>query len=116
MVRTNPVVSDKKLLGANPVLMGRNTLSILDDVVSACVRQRLMVILDNHMSDGDWCCSEQDSNGLWHNKRWSEAAWVESHIEIATRYRNEQYVVAVELRNELRGTSLNGSLVQPTWG
>jgi len=116
MARTNPVVSDKALLGVNPKLMGKNALSILDDVVSACIRQRLLVILDNHMSDGDWCCSERDGNGLWHNTRWAEAAWVESHVEIATRYRNEQYVVAVELRNELRGAVFNGSLVQPTWG
>jgi len=116
MVKTNPVVSDMKLLGANPALMGKRALSILDDVVSACVQERLMVILDNHMSDGEWCCSEQDGNGLWHNQRWAEAAWVESHVEIATRYRKEQYVVAVELRNELRGALFNGSLVQPTWG
>jgi hypothetical protein len=29
----------------------------------------MMVILDNHMTDADWCCQRADCNGLWVNGR-----------------------------------------------
>lgn len=116
MVHSDHVVSNSSLLKANLDLMGKTTLSILDAVVSACAAERLMVILDNHMSDGDWCCSEADENGLWYNSRWSEAQWIDSHTLLAKRYQNQSYVVGVELRNELRGSVFNGSLVKPSWG
>jgi len=116
MVHSNHVISDAALLSANMELVGKTTLSILDVVVSACVDERLMVVLDNHMSDGDWCCSETDENGLWYNTRWSESQWIDSHVTLAKRYQNQPYVVGVELRNELRGATVNGTLVKPMWG
>ena len=42
-------------------------------VADACARAGRMVLLDNHMSDGDWCCSLTDQNGLWYNDRWPES-------------------------------------------
>ena len=115
-VRTPHTVSNASLLAANPSLRGRSTLQILDAVVAACAAARLMVILDNHMSDADWCCSETDENGLWYNDRWPEAQWIAAHITLATRYRLQPYVVASELRNELRGASVGGERREPAWG
>lgn len=109
-------VSNATLLGANPHLIGRSTLQLLDAVVDACAAVKLMVIMDNHMSDGDWCCSETDQNGLWYNDRWPESEWIASHQLVAQRYANQPYVVAGELRNELRGSVVGGVKRSPTWG
>jgi len=116
MVRTNPTITEKALLTANPALVGKPALYIFDAVVHASRRQGLMVILDNHMSDGDWCCSETDENGLWYNDRWPETAWLQAHRDLAKRYQNVPVVIGMELRNELRASVINGKRLVPTWG
>ena len=110
------VVSNETLLGANRDLIGKSTDEILDAIVSACAKEHIMIIMDNHMSDADWCCSLNDENGLWYNDRWSESDWIHAHLKIATRYENEPYVVAAELRNELRAAVINGTNLEPKWG
>ena len=61
------------LLPSNPDLEGKSTLAILDAVVDALAAEGVLVVLDNHMSDGDWCCSDNDGNGLWYNERYDES-------------------------------------------
>ena len=109
-------VSNMTLLAANPSLLGKSTLEILDAVVEACAAARLMVVLDNHMSDPDWCCSDSDENGLWYNDRWPEASWISAHPTVARRYAHQPYFVATELRNELRGAVVGGKSLSPEWG
>ena len=115
-VRQPHNVTNQTLLAANPSLMGRSNLDILDAVVEACAAAQLMVVLDNHMSDPDWCCSETDENGLWYNDRWPEAEWLAAHVALATRYEHQPYVVAAELRNELRSAVVGGQKRSPVWG
>ena len=106
MIQRPHNVSNASLLAAAPSLRGKSTPEILDDVVDACASARLMVVLDNHMSDPDWCCSETDENGLWYNDRWPEAEWIAAHKAVAARYAQQPYVVAAELRGrcmEARG-------------
>lgn len=112
MVQTNPVVTSEQLLAANQDLKGRTTLEIFDAVISALAAAEVMVVLDNHNSDGIWCCSVTDENGMWWNYRWSESAWMDAHTKLAGRYRTQPWVVASELRNEVR-SSLVGSA---SWG
>jgi len=115
MVQTNPAVAIElvdKLLAANPDLKGLRALEILDAVIDACAQEGLMVILDNHVSDGIWCCSDVDENGLWYNSRWPVSSWLQAHMELAARYARQPWVVGSELRNEVR-TSIAGS---PRWG
>jgi endoglucanase len=109
-------VSSHAVLAANPALVGQSTLHLLDAVVTACADARLMVVLDNHMSDADWCCSDTDENGLWYNDRWPEEAWLAAHTAIASRFEHEVYVVAAELRNELRNAVVGGRTRYPDWG
>mmetsp|Transcript_38938 Transcript_38938/g.70894 ORF Transcript_38938/g.70894 Transcript_38938/m.70894 type:complete len:414 (-) Transcript_38938:59-1300(-) len=115
MVQTNPIVSSDTLLAANPELQGLTTLEILDAVIDACSKHDLLVILDNHMSDGDWCCSNTDGNGLWYNERWPTSSWLQAHSIVAARYANTDAVVGAELRNELRVATINGIAISPTW-
>ncbi|CAE7435812.1 PEX1 [Symbiodinium natans] len=116
MVQTNPRVPDhlqKSLLGANPQLMGLRALEVLDAVIDACASTQLLVFLDNHVSDGTWCCSDVDENGLWYNSRWPTSDWLEAHVKLATRYVRQPWVVGTELRNEVRASAPRGT---PHWG
>jgi len=75
-----------------------------------------MVILDNHMSDADWCCSYTDGNGLWYTANYSEAQWISIWQQVVQRYANNPYVIGCDLRNELRITTINYIIYVPSWG
>ena len=62
----NPVIAADALT-ANPALVGLTSMEIFDRTVESLTNAGVAVILNNHMSDAGWCCSETDSNGLWHN-------------------------------------------------
>jgi endoglucanase len=110
-VESNPVVNAARL-SANPDLVGLHALDVLDAVIAALSDQGLMVVIDNHMSNADWCCSTSDGNGLWHNAAYPEARWIADWEMMALRYKDVPAVIGADLRNELR--QANG--VDPTWG
>ena len=95
-------------IAANPQFQGLHAIEIMDAVIRALAQAHIMVILDNHVSRADWCCSETDGNGLWHSAEYPESAWIRDWQTIARRYRDQPWVVGADLRNELR----NGA----TWG
>jgi endoglucanase len=109
IVEDNPRVP-AYALKANPQLKGKHALEIMDDVVAALAREQLMVILDNHVSRSDWCCNEKDGNGLWYNREYPESRWLEDWQTLVRRYQAQPFVVAADLRNELRsGAQWGGS-------
>jgi len=115
MVQADPAVSltlQRSLLAANPELHGKSALEILDAVIDACASVQLLVVLDNHVSDGAWCCSDFDENGLWYNSRWTASDWLQAHMKLASRYARQPWVIGSELRNEVRA-SAKGT---PHWG
>jgi len=63
---TNPVVANNAL-SANAALFGLTSMEIFDKTVESLTNAGVAVILNNHMSDAGWCCSDTDGNGLWHN-------------------------------------------------
>ncbi len=87
---------------ANPQFKGKHAMAVMDAVVRALAQAHLMVILDNHMSRADWCCDDNDGNGLWYNAEYPEAKWLADWRTIARRYKKERWVVGADLRNELR--------------
>jgi endoglucanase len=97
----NPVLADYAVK-ANPQFKGKRALDVMDAVIGALAKARLMVILDNHMSRADWCCDEKDGNGLWANAEYPEERWLEDWKAIVLRYKDQPYVVGTDLRNELR--------------
>ncbi|KAF8059377.1 hypothetical protein HT031_005182 [Scenedesmus sp. PABB004] len=103
-------------VAANPDLVGKPPLAVLDAVIAAIARAGLLVVLDNHSSDAMWCCGLTDGNGLWYTDAWSEARWLEGWGLMARRYARVQAVIGVGLRNEPRPTFRRGALVMPTWG
>ena len=42
-----------------------------DATVEALTKAGVMTILNNHISDAEWCCSSDDANGLWHNANYT---------------------------------------------
>jgi endoglucanase len=111
----NPRVPDYAVK-ANPQFRGKRAMEIMDAVIRALADARIMVILDNHVSRADWCCSEKDGNGLWYNAEYPETAWLRDWQKIVRRYKNEPWVVGADLRNELRnGAAWGGSDPKFDW-
>ena len=97
----NPVVPDYAVK-ANPQLRGKHAMAIMDAVVAALSRAHIMVILDNHMGNADWCCDDTDGNGLWYNTEYPEEKWLAHWRLIVRRYKRQSWVIGADLRNELR--------------
>ncbi len=97
-------------IAANPRFKGKRAMEIMDAVIAALARDHIMVILDNHVSRADWCCSETDGNGLWYNADYPEANWLADWRSISQRYRNQPWVVGADLRNELRSGAAWGGV------
>jgi endoglucanase len=101
MVQTDPVIADERL-AANPTLQGKRAMGVLDAVVDALGAEGLMVVLCNHVSRAEWCCTDNDGNGLWWNARYPERNWLADWRTMALRYRDRPFVIGADLRNEPR--------------
>lgn len=111
----NPVVADYAV-AANPALKGKRAMEVMDAVIDALAKAKIMVILDNHVSRADWCCSETDGNGLWYSAEYPESSWLGDWKTIVRRYRNQPWVIGADLRNELRsGAAWGGSDPKLDW-
>jgi endoglucanase len=65
MWETDPAVP-ASLVAANPQFAGEDSRTVVEQVVQDLANAGLMVILDNHNSDAEWCCSATDGNTLWY--------------------------------------------------
>jgi endoglucanase len=111
----NPMSPDYAV-AANPQFKGKHAMEVMDAVVAALAHAHIMVILDNHVSRADWCCSESDGNGLWYSPEYPEAKWLADWQAIVLRYRNQRWVVGADLRNELRnGAAWGGADAKLDW-
>ncbi|SRR6266849_6943384 len=105
----NPVVADYAVRD-NPRFRGKRAMDVMDAVIAALAGARILVILDNHVSRADWCCKDNDGNGLWYNEEYPEAKWLADWQTIVRRYKRQPWVVGADLRNELRsGAQWGGS-------
>ena len=64
VIYKNPIV-DVERLSANPDLVGKSALEIHDEVVTALTEAKLMVIINNHMSNA----------GKFHNIHFLSTKW-----------------------------------------
>lgn len=99
LYETNPVVGTYAL-AANPTMQGENALTILDQVIAALTNAGIMVIIDNHNSNAEWCCSATDGNRLWYNSQYPQTSWIADWEGMAQRYQNNPWVIGADLRNE----------------
>jgi endoglucanase len=78
---------------ANSQFKGKHAMEIMDAVVAALAEAHIMVILDNHVSRADWCCSETDGNGLWYSAEYPESRWLADWQTMVRRYQHQRWVV-----------------------
>jgi len=96
----NPLV-DNATVAANPDLMGMRFLEIFDRTIESLTDEGLMVIVNNHNSKSGWCCHYSQDEGLWYVPEYSEKEWIASLVFFAARYKENPFVVAIDLRNEV---------------
>jgi len=87
----------------------------LDLVVHSLASRNILVMLDNHISDADWCCDLTDGNGVWFNRNYTVQQWQDDWIFMARRYINVPQVVAADLRNEVRMSCHGLECRFPNW-
>ncbi|MCQ2253779.1 MAG: glycoside hydrolase family 5 protein [Bacteroidales bacterium] len=113
LIDRNPVIQEQYLT-ANPQLKGKTALEIMDILIDLCGKHELMVILDCHRGKGDWCCDYEHGDGLWHTREYSEEVFFKHWRFMVERYKDRKFVVAAELRNEIRKDGILN--LSPTWG
>jgi len=113
MFAQNPIV-ESQFVAANPEWKNRSALEIFDAVIAEITARGMFVVLDNHRSRADWCCDEEHGDGLWYSLAYPESMWLEHWTQMVLRYKDNPYVIAAELRNELRPDPGLGLI--PSWG
>ncbi len=101
-------VSYAKLSTTNPWIANSTVWDCFQRLIEELAERRVMVILDNHISDAQWCCSLEDNQRWFQKSRFPVQPWIDALTFVAgfvhdrtavdPRYR---YVVGMGLRNEL---------------
>ena len=114
MWQSNPVVS-ASVLTANPQFQGEHARTIFEQVVRDLANAGLMVVLDDHNSNAEWCCSSSDGNTLWYNSAYPQSAWLSDWKSVVTEFEGVPQVIGVDLRNEPRGAATWGGSSSTNW-
>jgi len=115
MYYNNPPVPYSAVV-AMPELAGAKALDAYMLVVQTLAEYNIMTIIDNHVSDANWCCDWRDRNGLWYTDNYPEEMWFDAWKGMTELFRNVPMAVAVDLRNELRPAIVDGTARIPSWG
>ena len=84
----------------NPDLVNLTSLQVMDKIIVGAGQRGIKVILDNHRSTPG---GGPESGGLWYANGFSESAWIADWQMLANRYKNNDTVIGVDLRNEPYG-------------
>ena len=101
-----------ELLSANKQLFGKTAKEIFIYTVEELTKAGLMVILNNHTSKSQWCCSDNDGDGLWFNNDYPEEEFFSCLEALADQFHKNPRVIGIDLRNEIRPSYVG----RPTWG
>ncbi|KAJ7956753.1 Cellulase (Glycosyl hydrolase family 5) [Quillaja saponaria] len=91
----------------NPSIIDLPLIKAYQAVVANLGDNNLMVILDNHITQPKWCCSNFDGNGFFGDKYFDPGLWIKGLTSMATLFSGVTNVVGMSLRNELRGPKQN---------
>lgn len=81
----------------NPELEGKTALEVFDIFIQKASERGMFLILDRHRPT-----SAQQSE-LWYTSQVSEEQWIQDWVFLADRYKDNPYVIAVDLHNEPHG-------------
>jgi endoglucanase len=113
MVESNPIVPGYAI-AANPEFQGMHAMDVFDIIVRTLAANGLLVILDNHNSNAEWCCGD-DGNELWYNADYPQSSWLADWQGMVARYRDVPQVIGADLRNEPRITATWGGAASTDW-
>ncbi|KAI3467619.1 hypothetical protein Pfo_024282 [Paulownia fortunei] len=91
----------------NPSIIDLSLINAYQAVVASLAKKNVMIILDNHTSKPGWCCSNFDGNGFFGDQYFNPDLWIKGLTKVATTFNGTKNVVAMSLRNELRGPKQN---------
>ncbi|XP_057433065.1 glycosyl hydrolase 5 family protein-like [Lotus japonicus] len=91
----------------NPSFIDLPLIKALQAVVKSLGDNDVMVILDNHITQAMWCCSNTDGNGFFGDQHFDPNLWIMGLTKMATLFNGVTNVVGMSLRNELRGPKQN---------
>ncbi|KAK4266799.1 hypothetical protein QN277_023673 [Acacia crassicarpa] len=87
----------------NPWALKKTHVEAFEEVVRELGNQKVKVLLDNHVSEPNWCCHDDDENGFFNDRHFDPNEWVKGLTLAAQRFSGNSAVVAMSLRNELHG-------------
>ena len=98
--------------GVTPMNEYESTLStpleLMDVIVQWCQDNNMKLILDNHSRQPDGYMNEM----LWYTDQTPESQWIADWVTLASRYKDYDAVIGMDLNNEPHGNYGQGS----TWG
>jgi endoglucanase len=95
----------------NPGLKSLNSLDLMDKITGEMNAQQMYILLDHHNAD----CKQLTP--LWYTPTYSEQQWISDVTFLANRYKNLDYFMGFDLKNEPReDTSSTPNTKNATWG
>lgn len=91
----------------NPSLTNASVSNVFDAVLDTLGKYDIFVLFDNHISKAMWCCSDGDGNGFWGDQYFDLEQWIAGVKFMANKTVTRPQVIAMSLRNELRGPREN---------
>ncbi|KAJ1405346.1 Ricin B, lectin domain [Sesbania bispinosa] len=91
----------------NPSIIDLTLIQAFQEVVKSLGDNDVMVILDNHITQPGWCCSNSDGNGFFGDRNFDPNQWIVGLTKMANLFNGVDNVVGMSLRNELRGPKQN---------
>ncbi|KAJ0989452.1 hypothetical protein J5N97_007808 [Dioscorea zingiberensis] len=91
----------------NPNIIDLPLIEAFKAVIQSLEKNNIMVIMDNHVSKPQWCCSGTDGNGFFGDEYFDPAQWEMGLSNMARFFSLSPNVIAMSLRNELRGPRQN---------
>lgn len=90
----------------NPKLSGMNSLEIFDYVVTLCEANGLKIMIDIHSAETN---AMGHTVNLWYTQSVSTAQYYSALEWITKRYKNNDTIIAIDLKNEPHGKEYEGS-------
>ncbi|KAI4317329.1 hypothetical protein L6164_025205 [Bauhinia variegata] len=91
----------------NPSVIDLTLLQAYQVVVRSLGDNNVMVVLDNHVTQPEWCCSNFDGSGFFGDRYFDPDLWITGLTKMAATFSATTNVVGMSLRNELRGPKQN---------
>ncbi|TLD24136.1 hypothetical protein PspLS_06979 [Pyricularia sp. CBS 133598] len=90
-------------------------LQAFDTVAAELSKQDIYVLVDNHVSKAQWCCSPLDGNSWWGDSYFSTSNWTRGLTYMTEHTRDWPNLIGLSLRNELRQPLTNITLYQQAY-